>query len=154
MLAAEKRCETHILRNEEKEIWIADEIERETAVARQRVEDAVAVIREEQEDTQPADTTGLTTMEPQKMYHEMMVAIGDILTDIASSDYGKDLEDDNNDESEQGQLTENDEPGCVMHTITLMVQERMDKFRQKRINFNKPTEPKWKNVADNYRERL
>jgi len=38
-LAAEKRQETHFLSNEEKEKWIEDIVERETAVARTRVHD-------------------------------------------------------------------------------------------------------------------
>jgi hypothetical protein len=36
-LAAEKRQETHFLSNEQKEKWIEDFVERETAVARKRV---------------------------------------------------------------------------------------------------------------------
>jgi hypothetical protein len=39
-LAAEKRRETHFLSNEAKEKWIEDYVERETAGARKRVEDA------------------------------------------------------------------------------------------------------------------
>jgi len=37
-LAAEKRHETHCLWNEEREKWIEDYVERETAVARKRVQ--------------------------------------------------------------------------------------------------------------------
>jgi len=44
-LAAEKRRETHVLSNEQKEKWIEDYIERETAVARKRVEDAEAEVQ-------------------------------------------------------------------------------------------------------------
>ena len=44
-LAAEKRRETHILSNEEKEKWIQDYYERETAGVGERVEDTEAVIR-------------------------------------------------------------------------------------------------------------
>jgi len=43
-LAAEKRQETHFLSNEEKEKWIEDFVERETAVARKRVQDAVTAL--------------------------------------------------------------------------------------------------------------
>jgi len=43
-LAAEKRRETHFLSNEEKEKWIEDYVERETAEARKRVEDAEAAV--------------------------------------------------------------------------------------------------------------
>jgi len=37
--SAEKRQETHILSNEAKEKWIDDYVERETTVARKRVQD-------------------------------------------------------------------------------------------------------------------
>jgi hypothetical protein len=43
-LAMEKRQETHILNNEEKEKWIEDYVERETVVARHRVQDAETAI--------------------------------------------------------------------------------------------------------------
>jgi len=41
----------------------------------------------------------------------MMVAIGDSLSDIASSGDGEDGEDENDEETEQGNLSEDDEPG-------------------------------------------
>ena len=44
-LAAEKQQEMHFLSNEEKEKWIEDYVERETAGARKQVEDAEAAIR-------------------------------------------------------------------------------------------------------------
>jgi hypothetical protein len=46
-LAAEKRQETHFLSNEEKEKWIEDYVERETAEARKRVEDTEAAVQQE-----------------------------------------------------------------------------------------------------------
>jgi hypothetical protein len=46
-LAAEKRQETHFLSNEEKEKWIKDYVERETAEARKRVEDTEAAVQQE-----------------------------------------------------------------------------------------------------------
>jgi len=44
-LAAGKRRETHFSNNEEKEKWNEDYVERETAVARKRVEDAETAIQ-------------------------------------------------------------------------------------------------------------
>jgi len=61
---------------------------------------------------------GLTKGEPEKTFQEMMVAIGDSLSDLASSDDGEDEEDEDDEETEQGQLSEDDEPGWVMGTIT------------------------------------
>jgi hypothetical protein len=50
MLSAEKRLNMHFFRNQGKENWIKDEVHRETAVARKRVQDAETVIMQEQED--------------------------------------------------------------------------------------------------------
>jgi hypothetical protein len=46
-LVAETRQETHFLHNEEKEKWIEDYDERETAGARNRVKDAEAAVQPE-----------------------------------------------------------------------------------------------------------
>ena len=58
-----------------------------------------------------------------------MVAIGDSLSDLASSDNGEDGEDEDDEETEQGQLSEDDEPSWVIGTNTNMVQQRMDRLR-------------------------
>jgi len=92
-LAAEKRQETHILSNEEKEKWIEDHVERETAGARKWVEDAEVAIQQEEEDMKKAGNTGLMYREPEKTFQEMMVAIRDSLSDLVSSDDGDDGED-------------------------------------------------------------
>ena len=51
---------------------------------------------------------------------EMLDAIRDSLSDVASSDVEEDGED--NEDTEQGKLSEDDEPGWVMGTISKMVQ--------------------------------
>jgi hypothetical protein len=58
-LAAEKQRETHILSNGEKEKWIEDYVERETAGARKRVEDAEAAVHQEKDDMTHAEIAGL-----------------------------------------------------------------------------------------------
>jgi hypothetical protein len=40
------RQETHFLSNEEKQKWIEDYVQRETAAARKRVEDAEAAVQQ------------------------------------------------------------------------------------------------------------
>jgi len=47
LLVAERRQEMHFLNNEEKEKYIEDYVERETSVARMRVEDTVTSIKPE-----------------------------------------------------------------------------------------------------------
>jgi len=63
-------------------------------VARKRVEDAV---QQELEDMKYAEIAGLTTREPKRTFQEMLVAIGDSLSDLSSSDDGEDGEDEDDD---------------------------------------------------------
>ena len=88
-LAAEKRRETHFLSNEEKEKCIEDFVERETAGARKRAEDAEAAVQQEQHKMSDAKLAGLTSRKPEKTYVEMLVPIGDSLSDLASCDAGE-----------------------------------------------------------------
>jgi len=123
MLVAEKRRETHFLNNEEKEKWIEEYVERETAGARKQVEDAEAAVQQEQDDMTHAEFAGLMSREPEQTFEEMLVAIGDSLSDLASSDDGEDGEDKDDEETVQGKLSDDDEPGWVMGTITKTVQQ-------------------------------
>jgi len=155
-LVAEKRLETHFLSNEEKEKWIEYFVERETAGARKRVEDIEAAVQQEQDDMTHAELTGLTSRKPEKTFEEMLVAIGDSLSDLAGSndgEDGEDGEDEDDEETEQRKLSEDDEPGWVMGTITKTVQQRMERFRQKQMKCDKLTQPGWEDAADYLRER-
>jgi len=148
-LAAEKRRETHILSNEETEKWIQDYVESETAGARKRVEDAEAAVQQEQDDMTYAEIAGLTSREPDKTFDEMLEAIGDSLSDLASSDDGEAGEDEHDDETVQGNLSEDDEPSWVMGTITERVLQRRERFRRKQIKLSLLTQPGWED-APNY----
>ena len=151
-LAAEKRRETHFSCNEEKEKWIEDDVERETAGARKRFEEAGAAFQQEQDDMTHAEIAGLTPREPEKTFEEMMADIGDSLSDLASSDDGEDGEDED-EETELGKLSEDDEPGWVMGTISKTVQQRIESFRQKQMKLDELTQPGWEDAADYFRER-
>jgi len=150
--AAEKRRETHFLSNEEKEKRIEDYVERETAGARKRLEDAEAAVQQEQDDVTHAEIAGLTPREREKTFEEMIAAIGDSLSDLASSDDGEDGEDED-EETELGKLSEDDKPGWVMGTISKMVQQRMENFRQKQMKPDELTQPGWEDAADYFCER-
>jgi len=63
---AQKQSETHCLSNEETGKSIENHVEKETARARKRVEDAKPAIRQELEDTEAAENAGLTTRELEK----------------------------------------------------------------------------------------
>jgi len=151
-LAAEKRRETHFLSNEEKEKWIEDYVERQTAGARKGVEDAEAAVQQEQDDMKHAEIAGLTSREPKKTFQEMLVAIGDNLSNLACSDHGEEGEEEDDEETKQGKLSEDDEPSWVMCTITKMVQQRMERFRQKQMKLDELTQLGWEDAADFFRE--
>jgi len=153
-IAAEEKRETHCLRNEEKEQWIEDYVERETAVARKRVEDAETAIKQKQEDMSNVQKAGLTTREPEKTFEEMLNAIGDSLSDLASSYDQGDAEDEEEDhDPEQGMMSEDDEPGWVMGTIFKTVQRPMERFWQRRMKLDQLTQQRWGDATDHFRER-
>jgi len=127
-LGAENRQEMHFLSNEEKEQWIEDFVERETAVARKRVQETETAIMQ---DMATAENECATTGKPETMFEVMLNAIGDSLSDLASSDDEQDGEDEEDDEedTELGKLSDDDEPGWVMDTITKTVQHRIERLR-------------------------
>jgi len=148
-LAVEKRQETHFLSNKEKEKWIEDFVERQTTVARKRVQDTETVMMQQLKDMTTA------TGKPETTFAAMLNAIGDSLSDLASSDdeqAGEGKEDDEED-TELGKLNDDDEPGWVMGTISKMVQHRMESFRQKQIKLDELTQPGCKDAAKYFRER-
>jgi len=147
-IAAEKRWETHFLPNEENENWIQDYVGREAAGAGKGVEDAEAAVQQEQDDMKHAEIAGLTIREPKKTFEEMMVGIGNILSDLASSDDGEDGEDEADGEAEQSKLSKDDEPGWVMSTITKTVHQGMDSFLQKQMKLDELTQPWWEDAAN------
>jgi len=150
-----KRRETHILSNEETEKWIDDHLERETIVARKRVEDAEIAIKQEQDDMRNAEKGGLTTTKPETTFQEMLSAIGDSLSDLASSEDEEDVQDHNDDEEDPAgdKLSKDDEPGWVMGIISKTVQYRMERFRQKQMKLDELKQPGWGDAADYFREK-
>jgi hypothetical protein len=99
-----------------------------------------------------AEIAGLKSRELEKPCEKMLAAIGDSLSDLASSEDGKDG-DDEDEETGQGKLSEDDEPGWVMGTITKTVPQRMESFRQKKMKLDELTQPGWEDAADYFRER-
>jgi hypothetical protein len=99
-----------------------------------------------------AEIAGLPSREPEKMFAEILVALGDSRSDLATSDDGEDGKDVDEEQTEQGNLSENDETGWVMGTITKTVPQRMEWFRQKQMMHNKMTQLGWEDAADYFRE--
>jgi hypothetical protein len=89
---------------------------------------------------------------PETTFQEKMAAIGDSLSDLASSNDGEDGQ--HEDEgTEQGKLSDDDKPGWVMDTISKTLQQRMESFWQKQMTLDELTQPEWEDAADYFREQ-
>ena len=101
-----------------------------------------------------AERAELTTTKPESTFEEMLNAISDSLSDLASCDSEEDEEDDNKEEKDHagGKLSEDDEPGRVMGTISKTVQNRIERYRQKQLKIDELTQPDWGDAADYFRE--
>ena len=154
-LSAEKRRETHSLSNGEKEKSIKDYVDREIAVARKRVQDAKTAIMQEQQHMRNVEKGRCTTTKPETTFEEILNVIRDSVSHLGSSEDEEDGEDEDDDEedTELGKLSDDDELGWVMGTISEMVQHRMESFRQKQIRLDKLTQPGWGDAADYFCER-
>jgi len=108
-----------------------------------------------QDDMRNGEKAGLTTTKPETTFEKMLNAIGDCLSNLASSDNEEDGEDKDDEEADPagGKLSEDDEPSWVMGTISKTVQYRMERFRQKLMKFDQFTQPSWGDPADYVRER-
>jgi len=140
--AAEKQQEMQFLSKADKEQWFDDYVERETAGARKRVDDAETAIKQEQEDMTNAENVGLTSRKPEKTFDEILPAMGDSLRYLPSSDDADNGQDEEGDEDEErGKLSENDEPCWVIGTISKTVQQHMERFAQRQVKLDELTQP-------------
>jgi hypothetical protein len=105
-------------------------VERESAVARKRVQDAKTAMMQEQEHMENVEKGRSATTKSEITFEEMLNAIRDSLSDLASSDDEEDGEDEDDDEedTEHGKLSEDDEPSRVMGTISKTVHHLMESF--------------------------
>ena len=102
-----------------------------------------------------AEKAELTTTKPETTFEEMLNAIGESLSDLASSDEEEDGEDEDDEKEDPvgGKLSKDDEPSRVMGTISKMVQYGMEHFWQKQMKLDEIMQPGWGDAADNFRER-
>jgi hypothetical protein len=75
-----------------------------------------------------AKYSGLRNREAEKTFQERIDSIRNSLSHLTSSDNGENKEAGDDDETEEGQLSEDDAPGWVIGTITKMVQRQMQRF--------------------------
>jgi hypothetical protein len=129
-------------------------VDKETTVARKRVQDTATAIMREVEDITHGEQAQFSTRKPHKMFDERLYAIGDTQSHLESSDNGENGEDEEYDEehTEHGNLNNNDEPGWVMCKISEMVPHHMESCRQKRIRLEELIQPGWKEVANHFRQ--
>jgi len=76
-----------------------------------------------------AESTGLTSRDPEKTFKKVMAAIRDSLSDLARSDDGETWDDEDY-ETEQGKLSEDNEPSWVRGTISKTVELHMGSFQK------------------------
>jgi len=154
-LAAEKRQESHFLSNKEREKLIDDYVERETTVARKRVQDAETAMMQEQDHMGHVEKGRWTTTKPEVTFEKMLDTIGDSLSDLARSkaeEKGED-EDDDEEDTGHGKLSEDDEPGWMMGTISRIVQHCTESYRQKQMRLDELPQLGWGDAADYFHKR-
>jgi len=122
---------------------------------RQRIQDAKTVIQQVHDDLRNAEKAGLTTTKPETTFEEMLNAIKDSLSDLASSDNEEagDDEDDDKGDAVGGKLCEDDEPGWVMGTISKTVRYCMERFRRKQIKLDEITQAGSGDASDYFCQR-
>jgi len=102
-----------------------------------------------------AESTGATTRKHETTFEEMLNAIGDSLSNLASSEDEQDGEDEEDDEEDTGlsKLSDDDEPCWVMGTISKTVQHHMESFWQKQMRLDELTQPGWRDAANYSHDR-
>ena len=111
-------------------------------------------MKQQQEDMRNAEKAGLTTTKPETTFEEMLNAIEESLSNLASSDNWEDGKDNDGDEEdhELGKRSENNEPGWVMGTIYKTVQHRMGCFPQRQMRLDELTQPGWGDAPNYFNE--
>jgi len=121
------------------------------AAARIQVQDAAAVVQQAPEDMNHTQNPGLRTGAPEMTYEEMQLAMSDCLSHHACSDDAEDEEDDD-EHIEQGKLGEGDEPGCMIGKMSKMVEQHMQRVRQKQMKLDNLTHPECEVTVDYFHE--
>jgi hypothetical protein len=90
-----------------------------------------------------------TTTNPEITFEVMLNTISDSLSDVARSDHVEDGEDEDDDEGDtgHGKLSEDDELGWVMGTITKTVKHCTEGFKQKQMRLDQLKLLGWADTA-------
>jgi hypothetical protein len=132
--------------------WIEVNVERETAVAKNRVQDAETAIMQELNIMTTAESAGRTSRQPEPTCEEIFNGIGDSLSDLATSDDEQDGEDkeDDEDDTALSKLSVDPEPGWVMVIISKTLQHRMESLRQKQMRLDESKQPGSGDAANHF----
>jgi len=109
---------------------------------------------QEQEHMRNVKKARLTTTKPATTIEEVLNAICDSLSDLASSEDEEDgeNEDDDEEDTELGKLSEDDEPGWVMGSIFKTLLHRLESCRKKQMKIDEHTQPGGGDAADSFHE--
>jgi len=98
-----------------------------------------------------AEKVGSTSKKPEKTLVEMLNTIRDGLSELVISDDEGDGEDkDDAEDTELGKLSEDDEPGWVMGTISKTFEYHMESFRQNQMWLDELMQLQWGDAANQF----
>jgi len=107
------------------------------------VQDPEIAMMQELKDMTTAGSEGATTKKLQTTFEQMFNRIRDSLSNLASSHDEQDMldEEDDEEDTELGMLSDDDECGWVMGTISKTVQHRIESVPEKQMRLDKLTRP-------------
>jgi hypothetical protein len=110
---------------------------------------------QEQQNIGNVENRQSTTTKPEITIEAMLNAIGDSLSELASSEDEEDGEDNDDDEEDtvHGKLSEDDEPGWGMGTISKTLPNRMERVQQTQMRLDELTQRGWEDGAHYFHER-
>jgi hypothetical protein len=129
--------------------------DRETAQAIQRVQEAETAIMHKQEYMEHVEKGQSTTSHLEIISDMMLNTIKDSLSDLAHSEDAGDGEDEDDDEEDTGLggVSEDDKPGWVMGTSSKTVQYCMGCFRQMQMKLDQLMQSGWRDAANKFQKR-
>jgi hypothetical protein len=110
---------------------------------------------QEQEHLGNVEKGRLTSTKSEIPFEEMLIAIGDSLSDLESSEDEEDADDEDDDEEDtgHGNVSYDDEPGWVMSTISKTGQHSIESLLQKKLMLDELTQLGLREAADYFCER-
>ena len=134
--------------NEDQEKWTEEYVGGATAGTRKRAEDTEGAVQQQQGEIRQAENARLMSREPKKTFWETLAASRDSPSDLTSSDNGADRTHEDDRATEQGQLSNDDEPCWVMGIIAQMVRQRMLRNKLIQMKLEEMNQPGWEDAAD------